>query len=121
MLYHYDVKQTFGKIKSFDGADFNNRFSIYHNECHIYDTEWISVSHWHAKKYKIFAFREKKLKEKTPLIGKVAVPVELLVKPSELRTPEVQLMKLHPQIGYDLNFRKVLTIGIILSAASSRT
>jgi HD-GYP domain-containing protein (c-di-GMP phosphodiesterase class II) len=35
-------------------------------------------------------------------IGKVAVPVELLVKPSQLRTPEVQLMKLHPQIGYDI-------------------
>jgi putative two-component system response regulator len=35
-------------------------------------------------------------------IGKVAVPVELLVKPSKLRTPEIQLMKLHPQIGYDI-------------------
>jgi len=35
-------------------------------------------------------------------IGKVAVPVELLVKPSKLRTPETQLMKLHPQIGYDI-------------------
>jgi putative two-component system response regulator len=35
-------------------------------------------------------------------IGKVAVPVELLVKPSILRTPEIQLMKLHPQIGYDI-------------------
>jgi response regulator RpfG family c-di-GMP phosphodiesterase len=35
-------------------------------------------------------------------IGKVAVPVELLVKPSTLRTPETQLMKLHPQMGYDI-------------------
>lgn len=35
-------------------------------------------------------------------IGKVAVPVELLVKPSKLKTPEIQLMKLHPQAGYDI-------------------
>jgi len=35
-------------------------------------------------------------------IGKVAVPVELLVKPSKLRTPEIQLIKLHPQASYDI-------------------
>jgi response regulator RpfG family c-di-GMP phosphodiesterase len=35
-------------------------------------------------------------------IGKVAVPTELLVKPSKLMTPEIQLMKLHPEIGYDI-------------------
>lgn len=35
-------------------------------------------------------------------IGKVAVPVELLVKPSKLTTPEFQLMKLHPQASYDI-------------------
>jgi response regulator RpfG family c-di-GMP phosphodiesterase len=35
-------------------------------------------------------------------IGKVAVPTELLVKPSKLRPPEIQLMKLHPEIGYDI-------------------
>jgi cyclic di-GMP phosphodiesterase len=35
-------------------------------------------------------------------IGKVAVPTELLVKPSRLMIPEIQLMKLHPEIGYDI-------------------
>jgi len=35
-------------------------------------------------------------------IGKVAVPVELLVRPSKLTTPEAQLMKAHPQVGYDI-------------------
>lgn len=35
-------------------------------------------------------------------IGKVAVPVELLVRPSKLTTPEFQLMKLHPQASYDI-------------------
>jgi len=35
-------------------------------------------------------------------IGKVAVPVELLVKPSRLSTIEKQLMKTHPQTGYDI-------------------
>jgi putative two-component system response regulator len=35
-------------------------------------------------------------------IGKVAVPIELLAKPSKLRTQEIQLMKLHPQAGYDI-------------------
>ena len=35
-------------------------------------------------------------------IGKAAVPVELLVKPSKLTTPEFQLMKLHPQASYDI-------------------
>ena len=35
-------------------------------------------------------------------IGKVAVPTELLVKPSKLMTPEIQLMRLHPEIGYDI-------------------
>lgn len=35
-------------------------------------------------------------------IGKAAVPTELLVKPSKLMTPEIQLMKLHPEIGYDI-------------------
>ena len=35
-------------------------------------------------------------------IGKVAVPVELLVKPSKLSIPEIQLIKLHPQASYDI-------------------
>jgi len=35
-------------------------------------------------------------------IGKVAVPVELLVKPSRLSTIEANLMKIHPQAGYDI-------------------
>jgi putative two-component system response regulator len=35
-------------------------------------------------------------------IGKVAVPTELLVKPSKLMAPEIQLMKLHPEIGFDI-------------------
>ena len=35
-------------------------------------------------------------------IGKAAVPTELLVKPSKLMIPEIQLMKLHPEIGYDI-------------------
>ena len=35
-------------------------------------------------------------------IGKVAVPVELLVKTSTLNSPEIQLMRIHPQAGYDI-------------------
>lgn len=35
-------------------------------------------------------------------IGKVAVPVELLVKPSKLTIPEAELMKSHPQASYDI-------------------
>ena len=35
-------------------------------------------------------------------IGKVAVPVELLVKPSKLSTPEIHLIKIHPQASYDI-------------------
>lgn len=35
-------------------------------------------------------------------IGKVAVPVELLVKPSKLSSIEMQLMKTHPQASYDI-------------------
>ena len=35
-------------------------------------------------------------------IGKIAVPVELLVKPSLLTPPEKNLMRLHPQAGYDI-------------------
>ena len=35
-------------------------------------------------------------------IGKVAVPVELLVKPSGLSSIEANLMKIHPQAGYDI-------------------
>ncbi|MCP3955721.1 MAG: HD domain-containing protein, partial [Desulfobacterales bacterium] len=35
-------------------------------------------------------------------IGKVAVPVELLVKPSRLSTIEKSLMKTHPQTGYEI-------------------
>jgi len=35
-------------------------------------------------------------------IGKVAVPVELLVKPSRLSSIEKRLMKTHPQTGYDI-------------------
>ena len=35
-------------------------------------------------------------------IGKVAVPVELLVKPSGLSTIEKRLMKTHPQAGYEI-------------------
>ncbi len=35
-------------------------------------------------------------------IGKVAVPVELLVKPSGLSTIEKRLMKTHPQTGYEI-------------------
>jgi putative two-component system response regulator len=35
-------------------------------------------------------------------IGKVAVPVELLVKPSRLSAIEKRLMKTHPQTGYDI-------------------
>ncbi len=35
-------------------------------------------------------------------IGKVAVPVELLVKPTRLSTIENRLMKTHPQAGYDI-------------------
>lgn len=34
-------------------------------------------------------------------IGKVAVPVELLVKPSQLSSPEFDLIKVHPQAGHD--------------------
>ena len=34
-------------------------------------------------------------------IGKVAVPVELLVKPSQLSPPEFNLIKVHPQAGHD--------------------
>ncbi len=35
-------------------------------------------------------------------IGKAAVPAELLAKPSKLMAPEIQLMRLHPEIGYDV-------------------
>jgi putative two-component system response regulator len=35
-------------------------------------------------------------------IGKVAVPVELLVKPSKLSPQEIHLMKIHPQASYDI-------------------
>jgi putative two-component system response regulator len=35
-------------------------------------------------------------------IGKVAVPIELLAKPSKLRPLEIQLMKSHPQAGHDI-------------------
>ncbi|MGD2271884.1 MAG: response regulator [Desulfobacterales bacterium] len=35
-------------------------------------------------------------------IGKVAVPVELLTKPTELNQPEAELIKAHPQAGYDI-------------------
>jgi response regulator RpfG family c-di-GMP phosphodiesterase len=35
-------------------------------------------------------------------IGKVAVPVELLAKPSKLTDPETQLIKSHPQAGFDI-------------------
>ncbi len=35
-------------------------------------------------------------------IGKVAVPVELLTKPTELTAPEAELIKSHPQAGYDI-------------------
>ncbi len=35
-------------------------------------------------------------------IGKAAVPVELLVKPTELTPPEFQLMRCHPKAGYDI-------------------
>ena len=34
-------------------------------------------------------------------IGKVAVPVELLVKPSQLTPPEFDLIKIHPAAGHD--------------------
>ncbi len=34
--------------------------------------------------------------------GKIAVPVELLVKPSKLTTLEMELMKMHPQTSYDI-------------------
>jgi len=35
-------------------------------------------------------------------IGKAAVPAELLVKPSQLTTQEFELIKCHPQAGYDV-------------------
>ncbi len=35
-------------------------------------------------------------------IGKVAVPVELLAKPSKLTAIEDQLIKIHPQAGFDI-------------------
>ncbi|UCH21319.1 MAG: response regulator [Deltaproteobacteria bacterium] len=35
-------------------------------------------------------------------IGKVAVPVELLTKPTKLSLPEAELIKSHPQAGYDI-------------------
>ncbi len=35
-------------------------------------------------------------------IGKAAVPAELLVKPSQLNAIEFQLIKCHPQAGYDV-------------------
>ncbi|UCH19756.1 MAG: response regulator, partial [Deltaproteobacteria bacterium] len=35
-------------------------------------------------------------------IGKVAVPVELLVKPTKLTKAEIQLIKSHPQPSYDI-------------------
>jgi putative two-component system response regulator len=35
-------------------------------------------------------------------IGKIAVPVELLVKPAKLTTLEMSLMKMHPQASYDI-------------------
>lgn len=35
-------------------------------------------------------------------IGKAAVPAELLVKPSKLTTQEFELIKCHPQAGYDV-------------------
>ena len=35
-------------------------------------------------------------------IGKIAVPVELLAKPSKLTTLETQLIKSHPQAGFDI-------------------
>ena len=34
--------------------------------------------------------------------GKIAVPVELLVKPSKLTTLEMNLMRMHPQASYDI-------------------
>jgi len=35
-------------------------------------------------------------------IGKIAVPVELLAKPSKLTALETQLIKSHPQAGFDI-------------------
>jgi HD-GYP domain-containing protein (c-di-GMP phosphodiesterase class II) len=35
-------------------------------------------------------------------IGKVAVPVELLTKPTQLSSIEAQLIKSHPQAGYEI-------------------
>ena len=35
-------------------------------------------------------------------IGKIAVPVELLARPSKLTALETQLIKLHPQAGFDI-------------------
>ena len=35
-------------------------------------------------------------------IGKIAVPAEILTKPSKLTDIEMQLMRIHPQAGYDI-------------------
>ena len=35
-------------------------------------------------------------------LGKIVVPSEILSKPGKLRTPEFELIKLHPQVGFDI-------------------
>jgi len=35
-------------------------------------------------------------------IGKIAVPAEILTKPTKLSDIEMQLMRIHPQVGYDI-------------------
>ncbi len=35
-------------------------------------------------------------------IGKIAVPSEILTKPTKLNDIEMQLMRIHPQVGYDI-------------------
>lgn len=35
-------------------------------------------------------------------IGKIAVPIEILIKPGKLTTLEMSIIKTHPQVGYDI-------------------
>lgn len=60
------------------------------------------------------------LKQASPMhdVGKIATPDSILLKPGKLDSDELTLMRLHPQIGYDIlkgSDRKILQAAAIIS------
>ncbi len=97
---HNEIVETQKELISRLGSVVENRSK----EVHHHVSRVAKVSHLLAIKYGLSEEEAKKIKMASPMhdIGKIAIPDNILLKPAKLTNDEFEVIKTHPNIGYNI-------------------